>query len=162
MRIAAIDPGLRQLGLSVFEDTRLVRAELVRNPLKKTRGPKAWAAMAEAVELAYWSVYSEPPDVYVTECMQVDGRRGRVDDLFQLYGVGMYAGHSLCPAEIHGYYPRDWKGSVPKDVMVERIRLKLSSVERKAIQSCPDSLRHNVMDSIGVGLFHVGRLGGNR
>lgn len=160
--LVSVDPGLRQLGLAVFVDGRLVTAELVKNPEKTARGPKAWRAMAEAVEAVYWNfgLTAEPPDTYVVETMQYDSRtrRARVDDLFQLYGVGMYLIPSLVPVEVVGYYPSAWKGSVPGDIFVERIRGRLTPAEVQAIKPCAKSLEHNVLDGIGLGLFHLGRL----
>ena len=153
-----LDPGLRHCGVACFTGRELKWAGLVRNPVKQERGVRAWLGMARAVQAGLPPAFLESLDVFVTELMQVDGRRGRVDDLFQLYGVAMWVGHSLASGEIHGYYPRQWKGSVPKEVMGPRIEGRLTPQERLAVSPCAPSLRHNIVDAIGIGLFHFKRL----
>lgn len=56
--------------------------------------------------------------------------------------------------------PKAWKGTVPKAVMVERIKGRLTADERAivdALKLAPSKL-HNVYDGIGLFLWTVGRL----
>jgi hypothetical protein len=165
--LVSCDPGIRVAGLAVFRDGALAHAELLRNPAKKARGPEAWWAMAgvarsrvEALMLARTELSSEVHE-FVVEVPQIY-RFGKVrvdpDDLIQLAGVGGAVGSVLRPRAATGYYPRQWKGSVDKQVMVERILSRLSLAEKKALAPCPPSLAHNQVDAVGLGLYHLGRL----
>lgn len=158
--LVSVDPGLRELGLARFEGERLVCAELVRNPVRRDRGPAAWAAMAGAVG----KVLQARPDVLVLELPQVylGSRAPGVDpaDLLELTGVlGAIVG-SVGAKRALGYRPREWKGQVPKRVHQERLMGILTAGELAAIRPCPDSLIHNVRDAIGLGLFQLKRTTG--
>lgn len=165
MTLVSVDPGLRHAGVAAFEKGALVYAALIKNTERKARGPQAWWAMAE--EVATTRHAGSPifliPDVYVVEVPQVyrfGKSKGDPDDLIQLAGVGGAIGARLQALEAHGYYPRQWKGQVPKDVMAARIESYLNAAELSAIAKCAPSLRHNVLDAIGIGLYHLGRMGG--
>lgn len=165
--LVSCDPGLRACGVAVFQDGVLVHAALVKNPVKKARGPEAWWGMADAVRTHIWESdsFRLVPRTYVLEVPQVyrfGKSRTDPDDLIQLAGVGGAVGAVLRPKEAYGYYPRQWKGQVPKEVMVARIEGRLTPEEVKAIQPVAASLRHNVLDGVGLGLHHLGRLGRTR
>jgi hypothetical protein len=164
--LAAVDPGLRTLGLSIFNNGELVHAALIRNPEKKARGPQAWWAMAQAARAHFdrlfaWEGWPNPLDEYVVEIPQVY-RFGKTstdpDDLIQIAAVGAAVGTILRPKTATGFYPRQWKGQVPKEVMGSRIESRLTDKEAKSIVKCATSLRHNIVDSVGIGLYHLGRL----
>ena len=155
----SIDPGLRHLGLATFCDETLTYAGLIKNPETTARGPKAWVAMAEVVArevddrvLMTHDFASEVPQVYA---------RGPGDpaDLLELAGVVGAVAAVIGAGRATGYLPRVWKGQVPKAVMCRRIEDRLSDDEKDAVEKCPASLRHNVLDAIGIGLYHLGRLG---
>jgi hypothetical protein len=55
--------------------------------------------------------------------------------------------------------PRTWKGNVNKDLMVERVKEFLRPEELLIVPSVPESYAHNMWDGIGLGLFHLGRMG---
>lgn len=159
--ILCVDPGLRNCGVALFNnDGTLLRAGLARNGETKERGPQAWAMMAEQVcSLAHLSTRTllrailEVPQVYA-------GAKAIGDpaDLLELAGVdGAIAALLGVPCE--GISPRAWKGQVDPDVMTARIESKLAPVELARISPCPASLRHNVIDAVGIGLHRFGRLG---
>jgi hypothetical protein len=52
--------------------------------------------------------------------------------------------------------PSTWKGSVPKRIMLDRIRSRLDADEI----TLTVGLNEHVMDAIGIGLFALGRLKG--
>lgn len=159
MRMVSVDPGLRGCGVAEWRDGKLNRAIYVRNTEKVARGPKAWNAMARAVwfELRGAENAPDPADEIVIEVMKVYRfQKGDPADLIELSGVG---GAIIAPSiSAHGYLAREWKGQVPKDVMGSRIEAVLSETEKAAIEKCPKSLRHNVLDGVGIGLHHLGRL----
>ena len=59
--------------------------------------------------------------------------------------------------------PRRWKGTVPKEVMAERILERLGPLERaiydEAVTKVAPKVRHNVIDAIGLGLWYLKRIG---
>lgn len=156
MITAALDPGLRAAGLAIFRYQTLAVGTLVRSPLDKIRDGEAWAAMgrAVAVELSGWTI-----DHFVAEIPQVyRGFKADPDDLIQLAGVVGAVAHVVGAPRVTCYRPRQWKKSVPKDVFCARIESRLSLEEVSRIRACPASLRHNVIDAVGLGLVALGRL----
>ncbi len=160
--ILAFDPGLRVAGAALFDpdSKQLVRAALIKNPEKVARDGLAWAGMAQAVHtwvgkdvVLVKTLVMEIPQVYKGAA----GYGVDSDDLIQLAGVdGAVAG--LWPeANFTGYRPREWKKTVPKQIMCDRIERALKQSERDAIEPCAPSLRHNIIDSCGIGCHYLGR-----
>ncbi len=153
----AIDPGLRACGCAYFVDGRLSRAELVKNPEKKARGPGAHHQMANAV--GQWiftlrpstriALVLEYPRIYPKASQQ----KGDPNDLLELAGVDGALVSWIIPDTVQHYFPAEWKGQVPKPIMLERIRAKLTSIERGNCYSQD----HNTFDGIGIGLYFLGR-----
>lgn len=149
--LLAIDPGLHSCGISLWNNGSLVNAALVPN-LDST-----WTGMALGIKeyIASFLTYVsngviEIPQVY---------RHGKGDpeDLIQLAGVcGAIKG--VLGGSWTDVKPREWKGQVPKEVMVQRIQKKLSTIEIGAVVLPQKSLAHNVWDSVGIGLWSLGRL----
>lgn len=58
--------------------------------------------------------------------------------------------------------PAEWKGQTPKDIHHMRIWNKLQSLEQVKVdlgcKGLPASKRHNVIDAVGLGLWHYKRL----
>jgi hypothetical protein len=164
--ILAIDPGIRQFGAALFGglgQSALHRAGLIRNTAKTGNDPAAAFSACEA--LTHWlrehtviptihTVIVEVPRVYPAA-----RQKGDQNDLIALAGVAYALACSFSFAEKRiRYFPREWKGTVDKETMARRIEARLSEVERATIEPCPQSLRHNVLDAIGIGLKYLGRL----
>src|SRR5690242_18015946 len=116
------------------------------NPERKARGLTAWARMAAAVvrfvsalleplraagALVNVNVASECPQVYVA-----GKSKGDPNDLIELAGVvGRVAGGLGATSE-RSYLPREWKGTLDGDVMVDRIKARVDErpVERARVQ----------------------------
>lgn len=158
--ILCIDPGYSAsggTGLALFErlSGTLQRAALIRPGKEKdllarvrtvTLGSINWLdlTLVEAV-IAEW------PQVY----------SGSVADPNALLGLAAVSAAiaSLYPyVEHRSVLPRTWKGSLDGEVMAQRIEGRLSPEEVARIEDCPASLRHNVLDAVGIGLYHFGRL----
>jgi hypothetical protein len=148
--LLAVDPGLRGCGAALFFDGALTFAHYVRNPNREDRGPAAWRDMAEAVRLF---AQGRLIDALVLEVPQVYTRgKGDPGDLVELAGVDGAILGRLMPVQQYGYKPREWKGSVPKDIHHARVRKTLTEAERQILEnSAPASLRHNVLDAIALG-----------
>lgn len=171
----AIDPGIRSFGAAVFADTWLTRATLIRghyNPKAAIPGIEAnepfYAARA-AEWLIVWlnglglarnvnRVVIEIPKVYPAA-----QQKGDQNDLIALAGFAYALATSVHSAtEIVRYFPREWKGTIDADTMTARIEKRLMPAETHYLEPCPESLRHNMIDAVGIGLFNLGRLDRHR
>lgn len=58
--------------------------------------------------------------------------------------------------------PREWKRSVSKEIMLDRITAHLAADEREVFAENVVGVArcrvNNVLDAIGIGLFHLGRM----
>lgn len=164
--ILAIDPGIRHFGAALFGGVgqmTLHRAALIRNPVKE--GNDLAVAFAACEALIRWlgertviagihTVVVEIPRVYPAA-----RQKGDQNDLIALSGVAYALSCALVAAEKRvRYFPREWKGTIDGDTMIGRIEARLTAAEHAAIEACPKSLRHNVVDAIGIGLKFVDRL----
>ena len=151
--------------MAIFDsaDKELLTAAYVAGPNKVGRGPRVHTEMANEV-LRYVGnsagmrrgeeqLWVEFPQVY-----RAEAQKGDPNDLLDVAGVA-----SACSAVMAKYcginhvIPRMWKGTIKKDVMLERIRQTLSPDELVRIQDA-GALTHNAVDAAGIGLFALGRL----
>ena len=148
--LVSLDPGLRGSGIAWWaEDGTLLRVEYLRNPEKTGNGPAAWVGYTGLY------IWKNDPDFFISEVPQVyraGASKGDPDDLLQLAGgVGVFS--VLVSADVRiGVKPREWKGQVPKDVHHARLIKTLSAEDLEKINlAAPPSLRHNVLDAVGIG-----------
>ena len=169
--VLTLDPGLRAPGLAYFEAGKFVWATCVQADSGE-RGPRQWNLISRAVRRAMVSaapgwvqggtIVVEKPQVYP----KGKGPNANPDDLVELA-----AALGACVAALDDvvwpgvwvtYLPREWKGQVPKDVHHRRILKKLSSEELELLHDCledvPESLRHNAIDAVGIGLKYLRRI----
>ncbi len=164
IRFACVDPGLRGCGVAVFHEGEVERAAYIKNPVLSGEGFGAYTAMANEVSnyltgRSYDKLVIEHPRVYPGAAQQ----KGDLNDLLSVVAVGSaIAAVSVASPDYYGdietLYPSDWKGNTPKEVMTDRIRRNLASGEVSAIEPCAASLKHNVYDAIGIGLFKLKRI----
>lgn len=157
--ILSVDPGLRHCGVALWRGHDLVVAQLVTGE-KDTgvRDSEAWWTMVDNV--VTWAKAYGPLDVIVSEfpkVYSVGKSKGDPEDLLQLAAI---VGGIVCRERAVSKIvrPYEWKGQVPKDIMTGRILSKLSPLEQRIIPKLAASKLHNVIDAIGIGLRHVGRL----
>lgn len=154
----AIDPSLRATGLVNFEngllsDCHLIRTsskdlgECLREIVSKTVGANSGVATMK--------VYCEFPQVYF-------GGKNKVDanDLLKVAAVaGAMASDPL--VSVTYVLPKEWKGTVSKEVCNARVLARLQPGEMEAYEEAakkyPKSLHHNIIDAIGIGLWAAGR-----
>lgn len=171
-----IDPGLRGLGAALFLDGRLSSATYIKNPVTEGRGYAAHAALAAQTYAKY--ACNHCLDTLVIEHPRIYGLRGAQNegetdpnDLLDLAGVGaavasyFFDNYGVNPMsgqreiEIQTVFPSEWKGTMKKELMTERIREKLvESGEIERVVSPGKTLEHNVLDACGIGLWKLGRL----
>lgn len=157
--LLTLDPGSKVCGLALFDGTELQTAWLAR-----TKGD--WFEMARACYLSVvarthpdkvGTLVIEKPQIYVQS-----RQKGDANDLIPLALVEGALAAFLTPSSIHEYKPAQWKGQVPKEVQIERIKSRLTAAENKRVEKTPKSLMHNIFDAVGLGLHHVGRRGKGR
>jgi hypothetical protein len=153
--LIAIDPGLNGCGFALFRAGLLERAAYVKNVERTGNKPQD---MALGLTL-YVSTYKlATDDKVVCELPQVytqDKLKGDPNDLIYL---ALVVGALVFQFGAKTIKPREWKGQLPKEVCNNRVRSKLSLYEIEAIDTrVPASLRHNVLDAVGIGLHELGR-----
>jgi hypothetical protein len=165
--ILCVDPGIRGAGVALFEGETLFKAAYVRNPHSSGQGLVAQRAIAGAIiqwatllkgKVCFWTggaaFVGEWPQVYTASKSKGDPNTS----LLPLCGVIAHiSGAEDWDSRVE-YKPREWKGTVDADVMTERIRSRLSEKEKAALEPCAASLEHNMIDAVGLGLHHLGRL----
>lgn len=171
--VLAVDPGLRASGCAAYRDSLLVAAAYVKNPIGRGDDTAACAAMADAIWRWACETFSEPcpyreewAGQLAVERMCVRGPARAKGDPNDLITLSVIAG-MLRPS--HLYRPEEWKGQMPTggkagvqvDVLGARVLSRLSPEEKTRI---PDAgaKTHNVIDAIGIGLHHLGRLAPRR
>lgn len=88
------------------------------------------------------------------------GGKGDPNDLIDLaVKAGEIRGRFSWQRSIEAH-PATWKGSVPKDVHHRRVLAALSAEEVALLPKTPRSKKydHNMLDAVGLGLWHLGRL----
>lgn len=166
--IVSIDPGTEALGWAVWRHGRLWRAGVSRS-VERERSPEAYARYhAAAIGLALDP--DSPPEAVALESME--WRHGDVRsqprDLLAVQTVGCLVAGRL-GGFVHLYPPSRWKGTIPKDIHHERIKNALDANERavldQALAGVRASNRKEVLDAVGLGLYHLrrtNRSGGER
>jgi len=165
--LVSIDPGYRYCGIAVFSDGRLTHAEHVDAKVWDTEAQQ-FASTASAVweflETTVGKAAMETAELaieYPQQYLHSPAPRESVQRLVGTVGAvlaqvqGKTGGLSV---KVSTYKPREWKGQVPKDIMGKRIVARLSAQEVPIIPALPKSKLHNVVDAIGVGLYHLRRL----
>ncbi len=141
--IIAVDPGVHKCGIAHFNSgsDRLVGAFY-----------SSWEDLNPGLINTVDRLVIEMPRVY-------PGMPGiDLNDLLNLAAmVGRF--EAIFPSHIR-VFPSQWKGQVPKAVMNNRVLNKLSIAERVVVDSADviRSKRHNMLDAVGIGLYHLGRL----
>lgn len=165
MTLLSIDPSIRSAGVALFVAGRLVWARRVRSPSKPSEDVASRClTMARAIA----DHVRDPPDELVTEWPKVyRGQKSKGDpaDLFGLAGVGIGVAALLRPARVFSYTAGEWSRGIDKETKgdcresprARRIRSRLEGAEVTVWQTLRPS-DHDAIDSIGLGLAHLGRL----
>lgn len=151
----AIDPGFSQsnaTGRAMFVDGQLRFCDAL--------SPKSAGYVARIEEIAAWAVLSAPVDILIIENPKIypgPQQKGDPDDVVLLATlVGMIAGR-VPHRELLLPRPQEWKGNVPKKVMLDRIEAKLSPEER-AIADGAKGKRDAILDAVGIGMWALKRI----
>jgi hypothetical protein len=163
--LLSLDPGKRACGCALWWDGMLVSAELVKGAKTGDRA-EAWGPMVRAVW--GWTIRESgktkaqhSPELVIEWQTTYGGRASRGDtrdllDLSAITGALCYAFGSARPTV---YLPAEWKHAMPTEVLWPRCEKRLSAEEQATITwPTAKSARHNIMDAIGIGLKHLGRM----
>lgn len=172
--LLTLDPGTRGAGVAVFVDRDLVGATYVHNPCREGRRLNSAVTLARAVR--HWAEVTVNRSIHriaieVMRSYEAGQQKGPQDDLIDVSLVSAaVAGtfHDVRPELMSTFYPQEWKGSVKAETFLGRILDRLESHEKAAIKLVgriplaevpkSDSLDHNTLDAIGIGLKVLGRL----
>jgi hypothetical protein len=155
-----IDPNLRGCGVAHWERGVLVDAVYVKNPASG-RGYEAFVALGRAVgEYVRGCIYIENKDLLIIEHPRVYPGMPKTDlnDLLDVCGVGAAVAQQLDGLPIQTVFPSEWKGTMKKQAMLERIASKLTPGELSVVQQTNKSDTEDILDAVGIGLWKLGRL----
>jgi hypothetical protein len=163
--IVSMDPGIRACGVAVFtDDAQLFCADYVKSPITDGKDAIACVSMARVVVkwvkgLVPWNkkhtLVVEWPRILSASRQKAEKRNVDPNDLLALVGVDAAVAMACVETmDLVTFYPDEWKSQVPKKVMNERVWGRLSSEEQKNVTKKD----HNVLDAVGLGLHHLGRL----
>lgn len=133
---SAVDPGVNYYAAARFTWKRVTHVLLVKGN--------------EAVHPQGCGLVIEMPQVYRTG-------QARLKDVAELaFSAGAVAARY---ENVVRYLPSEWKGQVPKKLHQERIMAALDPGECEVLDGCKKKDLTHILDAVGLGLFHLGRLG---
>lgn len=156
--LAAVDPGVREAGVAVFEGGKLARVEFVREDYGS--GPAQIDRMARAL---YVACGGEDAGAIVCETMVF--RSGRTDAAQDIVDVQTVVGALIGWAggeAVSLVAPGDWTSKRSKTVNHVRIRSRLDAEETARLEAglarCPKANHKEILDAVGIGLYALRRL----
>lgn len=122
----------------------------------------AWWGAAYLIQAGY----GQPPSAKETredlliELPQIYSAMKSKGNPNNLIKLAFHAGMVVNGRPYETVSPRQWKGTIKKEVMLKRILSKLTDTELSLLKGLglPKSLEHNVVDACGIGLWKLGRL----
>jgi hypothetical protein len=159
--VIGIDPGLKGHGYAMLDalNGELLTAGFVRRSTKTNRGAKVWASLASSLVSSL--------GLYRADTVMVEQPRAYAhhpadpNDLIEIACAGTYAAAAVVagsrsPCTFCSVEARRWKGQVPKDIMVNRIRSKLTEAEVSRIDLPASKSYHpDVFDAVGIAKWAV-------
>lgn len=163
-----VDVGKHEIGVGLMREKTLIAGALLRRghevgPDRLSVRVLDWLIVKLTAQgfLALGSaplrVVIEYPQAYRPG--QQEGRQQDVVDLALVSGaVAGLIRSRFDSAVIEIILPRVWKKTIDGDAMTDRIERRLTPAEAAALEPCIASLRHNMIDGVGIALWAVGRL----
>ncbi len=164
-KLIAFDCGLAYVGCSLFDYNRkeLLNCYYIDTPIDSREAAEQTADLVHrvhAILAAYLEnalIVVEYPEQYAINPTP----RAPVQGL-ACTGGGLVSALKRESNRVKFLLPKEWKGQVPKDIMLDRIVNRLQPSERTLLeaQKFIKSKKHNVIDAIGLGLHMLDRLKG--
>ncbi len=157
MKLLSIDPGKLLVGWALFDNNdSLVRCGLVRSDCIEDM---AWELEVFNSSLRH---ADQVADELIIEVPQIYPQRAQKGDPNDCIDVALVAGMSAMlyyNDETVFVRPKEWKGQRPKDIDNAYTLKCLEPAELKVYEevACIASLRHNILDAIGIGLWKLNR-----
>lgn len=155
--VLAVDPGKKKAGIALFVNERLVVADLLRADNTFTLGKIAWMWWSREADRAGLDL---KVDRLVTEAQEVypGMKTANPNDLLPLAYLCGFLHAKIEAEETLMPRPREWKGSIQKDIFTRRILSRLHKDEIRIVDgvACPKGELHNVVDAVGLGLWSMG------
>lgn len=153
--LLAIDPG-NNAGGAVFIGYQLLAAGLLSRGLDPFFELKNWFGPGDDYACILDEIVIELPRIIRGPGGQTEGKDP--NDLIKLaFGAGRLV-ERFPHIQLRTVSPSDWKGGVPKRVHNLRVAACLTEDELALIPKLSPTLVHNVIDAIGIGLEHLGRM----
>lgn len=157
--LLAIDPSLRGTGWALFVDTNLAHCGVIGGPKQISNIEAVRAIYEEALR-----TWGSGPDEVVLEFPRIYPKgRGEGDNVDgnDLLWVAAVAGALCTLGPSSTYYPSDWKGQSKKEKTLRIVLQACNPAERAVIESVQGAKRHNAVDAVGIGMYHLKRIGKN-
>lgn len=149
--LVSIDPGVKHCGVALWDDDQLASAWLAKGPNWYQTAINVGRGINQHVpNIDRHDIVIEKPQIYHQSRL-----KGDPNDLIDLAVFVGAVCMAVATGDVRMYLPREWKGSTPKDVKIERIKKSLSVEEHSRIDLPAPSLQHNVFDAVGIGLHHL-------
>src|SRR5574343_905233 len=162
--LLAVDPSLRGTGWALFENEVLTRCGVFEGPPGMSRIEGVSALMKAAAAQLFVTVNNaevvlEFPRIYPKGAQE---RRTDHVDPNDLLWVAAVAGAFAAQANtVKSYYPSDWKGQSKKEKTLRLVLQACTPAERAVIERVTGHKRHNAVDAVGIGMYHLKRIGRN-
>lgn len=176
MRSYFIDPGINGCGLACFDtlNQKLLEAHYVRPSSYSHGDTTAERVLRMATELMRYISPQAPVLIERPQIYTIGKGKGDPNDLICLAEIGACL-MGMMGKPIAQVLPRQWKNTMDPDVLIGRIRERLTNEEFATItfpentcdlcrnrlgsacvkSACP---MHNCFDAIGIGMWKFGRL----
>ena len=149
-RVTSIDPG-DDTGWAFWEDGRVAAAGL--------GAPPSFSATPDLILIEVPMVYPGGPKVDPNDLVKLALTAGRQVERLRLLESIRNLGAKAPPA--FAVYPRTWKGTLDKLVMVRRIQAMVGPSNNADVEAflaaakVPAGKRHNVWDAVGLGHWAI-------
>lgn len=138
MIVMGVDPGAQHAGWCVMDKNKIIT-------LGVATGDSA-GRLLTAIGLWRGKI-----DVLVVERMQAYPQSPvPVGDLLDVQFTGGFIAGAIAPKVLLTPRPREWKGTIPKDIHHRRITASLSYEATDMLAEIQKSIRHNALDAVGL------------
>lgn len=167
--LITVDPNVRGCGVAAWErgTLPLLWASYVKNPHGDLKGRAYFRDTALGQAVWRHIIERKHPHMPVSQIKGIIERprvypgmpKTDLNDLIDVATVGAACAAYFADAGgADTVFPSEWKGQLAKKAMLERIWSKLSDAERAVVQKTNKSDTEDILDAVGIGLWHFGRL----
>lgn len=156
----AIDPGLNTSGVAIFKGGYLLDGWSVRTNCKNTDPlPNRIKAMGISIVHLVTTNTSTINNLLVEFPQVYDARKGLQkansgNSVLPLAAIVGFVCAKVESYKIEYIKPREWKGQLPKNVCVNRVKNTLRIEDNRPERK----LTHDGWDAVGIGLWYHGRI----